>query len=279
MIGAPTRTWGSSILRYKCSSDYERPGPPRWDRENILVIHPKGLDEAVARGADQVRRFAAWSNDNKQIARGLLERLNDPFARRLGWHPRAHPLILDDGKLLIPLANENFGVVAMAMTSDGAENWVMSQVVPGELGVSEPSVVCVPDGRLVVFLRDDTDDHRIKRSESLDDGNTWSQIQTTDLPNPSSGIEAILLKSGRLVMVYNDKEVEPRDRLAISISEDFGETWKWTRHLEDAPRQRFDYPSIIQSEDGSLHVSYSYNLRTIKHVHFDEKWVTEEEAD
>jgi predicted neuraminidase len=80
-------------------------------------------------------------------------------------------------------------------------------------------------------------------------------------------------------MVYNDKEAEPRDRLAISISEDFGETWIWTRHLEDTPGQRFDYPSIVQSKDSTLHVSYSYNLRSIKHVHFDEKWVTEEEAD
>ena len=277
MIGAPVRTWGSSILRYKISSDYQKPGPPRWDREDILVIHPRGLDEAVARGADQLRRFADWDNDNEQNARGLLERLNDPFARRLGWQSRAHPLILDDGTLLIPLANENFGVAVMAMTGDVAETWAVSRVVPGGLGVSEPSVVSVPDGRLIVFLRDDTDDHRIKRSESLDNGNTWSPIRATDLPNPSSGIEAIVLKSGRLAMAYNDKETEPRDRLAVSISEDMGETWKWTRHLEDVPGQRFDYPSIIQSKDGSLHVSYSYNLSTIKHVHFDEKWMTEEE--
>ena len=126
-------------------------------------------------------------------------------------------------------------------------------------------------------VRDDTDDHRLKRSESLDNGNTWSPILAPDLPNPRSGIEAIVLKSGRLAMAYNDKEMEPRDRLAVSISEDMGETWKWTRHLEDVYGQRFDYPSIIQSKDGSLHVSYSYNLSTIKHVHLDEKWVIEEE--
>lgn len=275
MIGAPTKTWGSSILRYKVSSDYQRPGLPRWDCENILIIHPRGLDEAVAKAADQLRRFADWGNDYEKIARGLLERLNDPFARRLGWQPRAHPLILADGTVMIPLANENFGVAAMAMTSDVAETWSFSQVVPGKLGVSEPSVVALPDERLVVFLRDDTDDHRIKRSESLDNGNTWSTIRETTLPNPSSGIEAILLHSGRLAMVYNDKEEEPRDRLAISISEDLGETWRWTRHIEDTPGKRFDYPSIIQSKDGSLHVSYSYNLKTIKHVHFDEEWAKE----
>ena len=40
-------------------------------------------------------------------------------------------------------------------------------------------------------------------------------------------------------------------------------------------RQRFDYPSIVQARDGSLHATYSYNLKTIKHVTFDETWIKE----
>jgi len=275
MIGAPLNTWGSTILCYKVSSDYQRPGPPRWDRESILIVHPKGLDEVVARNADQLRRYASQDNNYEEIAKRLLERLGDPFARRLGWMARAHPIVLADGTLLLPLANENFGVATMAMTRDGGETWSFSQVVPGKLGVSQPSVVSLPDGRLIAFFRDDTNDHRIKRSESFDNGNTWSPVRATALPNPGSGIEAILLRDGSLAMVYNDKEEDPRDRLAISISEDGGDTWRWTRHIEATPGERFDYPSIIQSMDGSLHVSYSYNLRTIKHVRFNLEWVKE----
>ena len=74
-------------------------------------------------------------------------------------------------------------------------------------------------------------------------------------------------------MIYNDKEKKPRDRLAVSISTNRGKTWKWTRHLENTPNGRFDYPSIIQAKDDTLHASYSYNLKTIKHVHFNEAWV------
>ncbi len=275
MIGAPLKTWGGTILCYKVSSDYQRPGLPKWDRESILIIHPNGLDETIAKGAEQLRRYANRSNRYEGIAKRLLEQLSDPFARRLGWMPRAHPTILADGTLLLPLGNENFGVAAMAMTNDGGETWTFSQVVPGKLGVEQPSVVSLPDGKLIAFFRDAANDHRIKRSESLDSGNTWSPICETTLPNPGSGIEAILLQSGNLAMVYNDKEESPRDRLAISISEDFGESWEWTRHIEDIPGQRFDYPSIVQSKDGSLHVSYSYNLKTIKHVRFNEEWVRE----
>ena len=98
-------------------------------------------------------------------------------------------------------------------------------------------------------------------------------VKLTDLPHPGAGIEALRLQSGHLAMVYNDKEQGARDRLAVSISTDGGETWALTRHLENVPEARFDYPSIIQSKDGSLHVTYSDNLKTIKHVRFNEEWV------
>ena len=273
MVGAPMKTWGSSLLCYKVSSDYHKPGTPRWDRESILIVHPRGLEEAVAKNAAEMLRHANWENRYEERAKGLFERLSDPFARRLGWMPRAHPTILADGTLLLPLAH--FGVAIMAMTNDGGQTWTFSQIVPGKFGVSQPSVVRLPDGKLIAFFRDGSREHRIKRSESSDDGKTWSAIRETALPNPNSGIEAIMLRSGNLAMVYNDKEEEPRDRLAISISEDFGETWRWTRHIEDTPGGRFDYPSIIQSKDGSLHVSYSYSVKTIKHAHFNEEWIKE----
>jgi len=73
-------------------------------------------------------------------------------------------------------------------------------------------------------------------------------------------------------MIYNDKE-DARDRLAVSISTDRGQTWQGTRRLEDTPGERFDYPSIAQAKDDTLHASYSHNLSTIKHVHFNEAWV------
>lgn len=115
----------------------------------------------------------------------------------------------------------------------------------------------------------------IHRSESADGGLTWSPVTATTLPNPGSGIEAVALASGDLALVYNDKESSPRDRLAVSLSSDGGRTWGWTRHLENTPGQRFDYPSVVQGRDGLLHATYSYNLKTIKHVTFNEAWIKE----
>ena len=275
LLAVPARSWGSALLQYKVSTDYESPGAPRWTRSSVLIPKPDGLDEAVAREADDVRRRSGrQSPQGVERARGMLDRLDDPFARRLGWMPRVHPVALKDGAFLVPLANENFNIAAMAITRDGGETWTFSRPVPG-MGVTQPSVVQLRDGALLAFFRDATAAHRIHRSESTDGGLTWSPVTPTSLANPGGGIEAIALASGDLAIIYNDKESSPRDRLAVSISADRGQTWRWTRHLENTPGQRFDYPSIVQARDGSLHATYSYNLKTIKHATFDEAWIKE----
>lgn len=241
LLGVPRWTWGSALLRYSTSWQYDRPGRPIWDKVDILVPHVPELEEIES---------------------------ENPLKSRLGWMCRAHPFIRSDGAVIIPLANENFNIAVMAITQDGGETWTYSKPVPGGR-VIQPTLVEFDDGSMSAFFRSSK---RIRRSDSMDGGITWSELTMTDLPHLGAGIEAILLRNGHLLMIYNNKE-DARDRLAVSISTDRGQTWQWTRHLEDTPGERFDYPSIVQAKDGTLHASYSYNLNTIRHVHFGESWV------
>ena len=251
LLGVPEWSWGSALVRYRISSNFDHPGAPIWDKQDILVPHGLGLGKAS---------LAAPGKSN-------------PLIERLGWMPRAHPLVRSDGALVLPLANENFGIACMAITKDGGETWTFSNPVPGR-GLEQPTLAELADGTIVAFFRNDLPGHRIRRSESKDGGMTWSPLTVTDRPHPGAGIEATMLRNGHLALIYNDTEKE-RDKLAISISTDNGTTWQWTRHIENTPKGRFDYPSIIQSRDGSIHVTYSYNTKTIKHAHFDEAWVQE----
>ena len=73
----------------------------------------------------------------------------------------------------------------------------------------------------------------------------------------------LVLKNGNWALIYNDLE-RGRHSLAVSLSEDEGQSWRWTRHLERDPdstdaRQlgQYHYPSIIQAADGTLHATYS----------------------
>jgi predicted neuraminidase len=273
LLAVPKVTWGSDLIQYRVSSDYAQPGPPKWEQSNLLVVQPASLEmdpTAVAPADDPKAAFSAKALEvrAKYVGKGP----DNPFMSRLGWMPRAHPLLKSDGAILLPLANENSTLACMAFTKDVGQTWTYSNMVPG-VGLEQPTVVEYADGAMSAFFRNGHPKNRILRSDSKDGGMTWGPVTLTELPHPGSGIEAVVLANGHLAMIYNDTEKDPRDRLAVSISEDRGETWRWTRHLEMAPGQRFDYPSMIQTPDGCLHASYSYNLKTIKYARFNEAWV------
>ncbi|HLW18801.1 MAG TPA: sialidase family protein, partial [Cyclobacteriaceae bacterium] len=68
-----------------------------------------------------------------------------------------------------------------------------------------------------------------------------------------------------------------RYRMALYISDDEGKNWRWKVYLEDIEKGKggFSYPSLIQSEDGFVHLTYSYHLdgkrKSIKYVCLDPK--------
>jgi predicted neuraminidase len=126
------------------------------------------------------------------------------------------------------------------------------------------------------------------RAESIpdlvgDQAETWSKVQDTDIPNPGSGLEVIRLRNGNYLMVCNDTE-SGRHRLAVLLSEDEGKTWRCKRYLENDPEGEsagsYSYPSVIESRDGTIHVSYSYHVgkrgEAIKWAHFNEAWVRQQ---
>jgi len=292
--------WHTALMKYRISSDYQKPkGSPRWDANEVLHITPGpefeatvtqalAAFEAVARGLPQGQREAAAAYIER-----TKKNAADKFFRRLGWMTRAHPFILDGKRLIVPLYSDGFSFSLMAITDDWGKSWATSSPIVGA-GNIQPSIVKKRDGTLLALMRDNgPPPKRLHMSESRDGGKTWSLDLDSAIPNPGSGAEIISLTNGHWVLIYNDTELG-RNSLAVSISTDEGQTWKWTRHLEVEPRGpeagAFHYPSIIQARDGSLHASYSYHLnkktvssdaegqparKSIKHVRFNEEWVIE----
>jgi predicted neuraminidase len=110
-------------------------------------------------------------------------------------------------------------------------------------------------------------------ADSGDYGRTWTEARRTLLPNPNSGIDAVGLESGDIVIVYNHTR-DARHPINVAISHDNGETWGDPRILEDEPGE-YSYPAVIQSSDGTIHTTYTYHRKTIKHCSFSEDWLTE----
>ena len=291
--------WESALMKYKISSRWFGEGVPQWDVQEILHVTPgQEFVEGVNKVMDQLAGTNALSSEypkeklDAYIAR-MRKMAADKLTRRIGWMTRAHPFILDSKRLIVPLYSDGFSISLMAISDDWGKTWHTSTPLVGG-GNIQPSIVRKKDGTLYTLMRDNGPaPKRLHQSESKDDGDTWSPVTDSELPNPGSGAEIINLRNGHWALISNDSE-NSRSSLAVTISADEGKTWQWKRHLELEPSSnesgRYHYPSLIQAKDGTLHASYSYHLnkkevsldkdgkemrKTIKHAHFNEEWVME----
>jgi predicted neuraminidase len=184
------------------------------------------------------------------------------------------PVILSTGELLCPSSTENDGWrVHMEFTQDNGLSWERTaDLNDKQTGVIQPALLTHPGGRLQMLCRSTCSS--ILSSWSTDNGRTWSELTASGLPNPNSGIDAVTLSDGRLLVVYNHL-TKGRNMLNVAVSED-GKEWKPAAILEnDVKGTEFSYPAVIQTNDGLIHITYTWNRKQIKHVVIDpEKIVT-----
>ena len=107
---------------------------------------------------------------------------------------------------------------------------------------------------------------------SSDRGTTWTKMTLLEnLEQNQSGIDAVTLRDGRHVLVYNNFETidgtpkGPRTPLSVAVSTD-GREWKHALTLEESPIGEYSYPCIIEGCDGTLHILYTWRRERIKHV-------------
>lgn len=142
--------------------------------------------------------------------------------------------------------------------------------VPGELyGVIQPTLWQTPDGEVRMLMRSTRRIGRIVASSSADGGRTWAPARPTDLPNPNAGIDVVRLRDGRLILIYNHLS-EGRDAIHLAVSHDEAETWTPPVILEEGPGE-YSYPAVIQTADGAVHVSYTWQRTRIRHLVIDPK--------
>ncbi len=292
--------WESALLKARITADFEHQGPPRWQEDRVLHIKPgPEFDTAVEQWLPKVAlvldRPDLPANDRKEVERYLAimrDRGPDKLYRRLGWMTRAHPLVVDGTRILLPLYHDGFSFSLIALSEDGGTTWSTTAPLIGG-GNIQPTLARRRDGTLVAHMRDNgPPPARVHQSESADGGRTWSPVQDTTLPNPGAGTDLVALRDGRWLFIGNDTE-DGRHRLVILLSEDEGRTWSRKRYLErDEPGPlagRYHYPSLVQARDGTLHATYSHHASTarplpkdrdgqpahssIKHAHFNLAWV------
>lgn len=272
-------SWESCLTHYKVAGQLEGDGAPKWDRHETIYLKPADFRE---KAEAELQKLAAaipeslMTDRMKQEIAEAREKLGQKLYQRLGWQPRCKPTRLKSGRILLPLYTDTFSISLMAISDDGGQTWRASEPLIG-FGAIQPSVLERKDGVLVAYMRENGFTGKIRTSQSRDGGETWGPVETIPLDNPGSGLDAVKLQSGNWLLIYNDTR-RGRHQLAVSLSDDEGATWKWTRYLEKEPEGggSFHYPCIIQGQDGAIHAVYSYFVKegkSMKHARFNEAWV------
>lgn len=192
---------------------------------------------------------------------------------------RCKPILLPDGETLLSGSSTEYDgwTVHFEKTKlfDGQPGGQWKRIGPinqaDEFNAIQPTFLQHADGKLQVLCR--TKESVISTSFSKDDGETWSKMEATNLPNPNSGIEAVTLADGRHLMIYNHLGSGKtgwgsRGLLNLAISDD-GVEWRKAAVLEQEEKAEFSYPAIIQTGDGLVHMSYTWKRQRIKHVVVD----------
>jgi predicted neuraminidase len=189
------------------------------------------------------------------------------------------PVQLANGDILSPSSAEGDGGwrVHFERSTDGGKTWTANPPVNDgkEIGAIQPSILFLKDGKLESIGR--TKDGKLFQVYSDDDGKTWGKMTLGTLPNPNSGTDAVTLQDGRQLLVYNHNirtgsSNKGRSPLNVAVSAD-GEHWQAALVLEDDPNapSGFSYPAIIQTSDGLVHITYTWERKRIKHVVVDPK--------
>jgi predicted neuraminidase len=194
---------------------------------------------------------------------------------------------------------------SIQISTDQGHTW-KECVVPDSNGLVQPDLVEVSPLHFTLFFRSRFADWvYTSRSE---DGCSWTKPQPTQIPNNNSSIQVARLRSGHLVIAFNNIQAtttrgEPIDAarfpMSVALSIDGGKTWPWVRDVDigqDVPQEKipttmagvdvsdyqkdffqhlfdYSYPSIIETPDGTIHMSYTFRRRTIKYVNFNESWI------
>ncbi len=185
------------------------------------------------------------------------------------------PVLLSGGKLISPSSTEGHGGrIHFEISNDFGKTWRMVGPINDgkDFNAIQPSILIHKDGKLQILTRSKS--RAILESWSADKGETWSPLVPTTMPNNASGDDAVTLKDGRHLLVYNHalapggEPKGPRTPLNVALSKD-GKTWFAAAIIEDSPISQYSYPAVIQGTDGMVHIVYTWRRQKIKYVKID----------
>ncbi len=197
---------------------------------------------------------------------------------------RTHALALNDGGFYLPIAHEMWHKFPLILYFDSKSNMILSKKINNLKAQLQPSIAQINNKECVALFRTNNRYNTNTYFQTCNNyGNEWGKIITSNIHNHDSSIvlinignEVILIHNdGKYNPIFKEKNIRAGDRQAISIY--------W---LKDKQRGIFEYlttidikendnkkqstevsyPSVAIDNNNNLHIAYTYERKTIKHV-------------
>lgn len=295
-----------SIVFSKFSEEEQAWSPPKVlnvhktrSAQNPVIMEDRSGKLVLLHTSQQAGKGQGTSMIVKLASRSPYERWTKPrvvkFPGQKGPFTRHKMVLSEKNTWLLPVYYTPNGYrdyaehyTELLESKDGGETWTRrgSMSEPGQ-NLAQSTVIRLQGGQLMAFFRS-RKERWVFTSYSYDDGRTWTKPLQTQIPNNNCGVAAVQLQSGAIALIFNNQRDDRfRWPLSIALSYDDGFTWPYIRDLEDddeghklasCPRcvfgkkAEYSYPSVLQSKDGYIHVTYTYKRAFIKHVKIGEEW-------
>lgn len=205
----------------------------------------------------------------------VFEQFRPEYAWKVLATGPAHGIQLRNGRMLVPvwLSDGTGGhahrpsCVSTIFSDDHGRTWRRGDIVVRDPEMKNPSetvAIELEDGRVMLNIRSENDEHRRAIAYSRDGATKWSKPEFhAELIEPVCMASIIRHSRGRMLFVNPDSK-EPRNpkqplgnfkrqNVTVRLSEDEGKTWKFSRPIESGPS---GYSDLAVGRDGMIYCLY-----------------------
>ncbi len=224
-----------------------------------------------------------WAGSSLNVLQSLDEGKSWNQPRRLITSPffnvstlnKSAAIAYSDGSSGLPVYHEFIGKFAELLKLDSRGHVTDKMRITSGRHSIQPLILPIDSKKAITLMRDTGPwPGHVLASHSEDAGKRWSADTALKLPNPDAAVAGLRRPDGSLLLVFNDTDTG-RSSLALAVSLDQGHSWKTVRHIEQLNdgKSEFSYPYLIRSNDGTMHLLYTWNRKRIRHVIFNDNWV------
>jgi len=290
LSGDDGKTWSESSPASHGQNPIKEPGSCyllRADDNSIVMVfldladykfewdEVKGEPEKTA----HLGMYAIRSADNGKTWTGKQQLLDGYNANFFGF------IKLRSGRLVTTaehlMSNPGRWVVCSFYSDDNGKSWRQSNFIDigghgHHDGATEPGIVELSDGRVMMLIRTNLD--RFWQAFSDDGGRYWRVIQPTSIDASSAPGHIIRLQSGRLVLVWNRLNPENgdpfpksqpgpaseipaswyREELSVSLSDDDAKNWSNPLVIARQKGGQLSYPHIFERRPGEIWINAGF---------------------